>query len=127
MPTPGVGPPTPHCPPGAGLARAGPPWREPAGHRPMPQGTARTAAGQPGRLGRGGETAARERPFPPRVPTPPVAPAPPTEVSPSSPARSGDRLAQPALVARRRRLALCGLGDGQAAPLGLRGGLIQTR
>ena len=34
-------------------------------------------------------------------------------------------LAQPALAARRRRLALRGLGDGQAAPLGLRGGLIR--
>jgi hypothetical protein len=67
-------------------------------------------------------TAARERPFPPLAPTHPVAPAPPTEVSPSSPALSGGRLAQPALAARRRRLALRGLGDGQAAPLGLRGG-----
>src|SRR5215510_6325247 len=52
----------------------------------------------------------------------PVAPASPTEVSPISPAPSGGRLAQPALAARRRRLALRGLGDGQAAPLGLRGG-----
>jgi putative transposase len=53
-PTPGVGPHAPRCPPGAGLARAGPeaptpaagpPCREPAGHRPAPQGPARTAAG----------------------------------------------------------------------------------
>ena len=60
VPTPGGGPPAPRCPPGAGLARAGPevptpaagqPWREPAGHRPAPQGTARTAAGPPARLG----------------------------------------------------------------------------
>jgi len=52
--------------------------------------------------------------------------APQTQ-APSSPALSGGRLAQPALAARRRRLALRGLGSGQAAPLGLRGGLIQTR
>ena len=54
VPTPGGGPPAPRCPPGAGLARAGPeaptpaagqPCREPAGHRPAPQGPARTAAG----------------------------------------------------------------------------------
>lgn len=61
------------------------------------------------------------------APPHPVAPAPPPEVSPRLPARSGGRLAQPALAARRRRLALRRLGDGQAAPLGLRGGLIQTR
>jgi hypothetical protein len=64
-PTPGGGPPAPRCPPGAGLARAcpeaptpapGQPCREPAGHRPAPQGPARTAAGQPARLGlRGGD------------------------------------------------------------------------
>src|SRR5262249_1944218 len=67
VPTPGVGPHAPRCPPGAGLARAGPeaptpaagqPWREPAGHRPAPPGTARTAAGQSARLGRLGGTAA---------------------------------------------------------------------
>ena len=61
--------------------------------------------------------------MPPLAPTHPVAPAPPPEVSPSSPALSGGRLAPPALAARRRRLALRGLGDGQAAPLGLRGGV----
>jgi hypothetical protein len=63
VPTPGGGPPAPHCPPGAGLARAcpeaptpaaGQPCREPAGHRPAPPGTARTAAGPPARLGRRG-------------------------------------------------------------------------
>src|SRR5262245_64073276 len=51
VPTPGVGPPTPRCPPGAGLARAGPeaptpaagpPWREPVGHGPR-----RRARGRP--------------------------------------------------------------------------------
>src|SRR4029453_16957048 len=104
---------------------AGPPCREPAGHRPAPQGTqdggrVASAAG----AARGGP-AARERPFPPRAPTYPVAPAPPTEVSPSSPALRGGRLAQPALAARRRRLALRGLGDGQAVPLGLRGGRVK--
>jgi hypothetical protein len=80
VPPPGVGPPAPRCPPGAGLARAGA-----------------------------------------EAPPHPVAPAPPPEVASSSPALSGGRLAQPALAARRRRLALRGLGDGQAAPLGLRG------
>jgi hypothetical protein len=39
---------------GAPTPAAGPPWREPAGHRPAPQGPARTAAGQPARLGRRG-------------------------------------------------------------------------
>jgi hypothetical protein len=36
-------------------------------------------------------------------------------------------LAQPALAASRRRLARRGLGDGQAAPLGLRGGPTPNR
>jgi hypothetical protein len=52
----------------------------------------------------------------------PVAPASPPAVVPSSSAPSGGRLAQPALAASRRRLALRGLSAGQAAPLGLRGG-----
>ena len=65
--------------------------------------------------------------MPPLAPPHPVAPAPPPEVSPSSPARRGGRLAQPALAARRRRLALRGLGDGQAAPLGLRGDSCRNR
>ena len=116
-----------------GRARRRPPPRRasPVGSR---QATGPRRRARPGRRpgsqrgwGGSGGTAARERPFPPRAPTHPVAPAPPTEVSPSSPAPSGGRLAQPALAARRRRLALRGLGDGQAAPLGLRGGLIQTR
>ena len=125
VPTPGGGPPAPRGPPGADLARAcpkaptpaaGQPWREPAGHRPAPPGPARTEAGQPARGDGGAGTACAT------AGAPPVAPAPPTEVSPSSPTPSGGRLAQPALAARRRRLALRGLGDGQAAPLGLRGG-----
>ena len=129
-PTPGGGPPAPRCPPGAGLARAGPeaptpaagqPWRAPAGHRPAPQGPARTEAGPPARLGRRGGDGGSGTAFATACAHPPVAPAPPTEVSPSSPALRGGRLAQPVLAARRRRLALRGWGDGQAAPLGLRG------
>jgi hypothetical protein len=104
--------------PGGSQQATGPRRRARPGRRP---------GSQRGWSGSGG-TAARERPLPPLAPTHPVAPAPPPEVAPSSPARSGGRLAQPALAARRRRLALRGLGDGQAAPLGLRGGgLIQTR
>ena len=77
----------PTLPPGAGLARAcleaptpaaGQPCREPAGHRPAPQGTARTAAGPPARLAARGGLQARERPLPALAPTHPVAPAPPT-------------------------------------------------
>jgi len=124
-PTPGVGPPAPRCPPGAGLARA-----RPVGNRQATGPRRRARLGRrPGSQrgwGGAGGTAARERPFPPRAPTPPVAPAPPTEVSTSSSARSGGRLAQPALAARRRRLAWgCGGGryvltfDPQEAETGL--------
>ena len=83
VPPPGGGPPAPHGPPGAGLARAGPeaptpaagqPGRAPAGPRPAPQGTARSEAGQPARLGRLGGTAARARPLSPLAPPHPVAP-----------------------------------------------------
>jgi hypothetical protein len=126
-PTPGGGPPAPRGPPGAGLARAGPeapppaagpPWREPAGHRPAPPGTARTAAGPPARLGRLGNGLCH------RV-------RPPTLSPPRHRPRSPPAHPRPVAAAWRRQrwppdgggLALRGLGDGQAAPLGLPGGL----
>jgi hypothetical protein len=138
VPTPGGGPPAPRCPPGAGLARAGPeapppaagpPWREPAGHRPAPPGTARTAAGPPARLGRRGGDGGAGTAFATAGAHPPCRPRAPARGRPQlTSAQWRPPGAGPALAARRRRLALRGLGDGQAAPLGLRGGgLIQTR
>jgi hypothetical protein len=126
-----------HPPHAARLAQAlpGRARRRPPPRRARPVGSQQATGprrrARPGRRpgsqrgwGCSGGTAARERPLPPRAHTHLVAPAPPTEVSPSAPAPSGGRLAQPALAARRRRLALRGWGDGQAAPLGLRGGLM---
>ena len=110
VPTPGGGPPAPRCPPGAGLARAcpeaptpaaGPPCRAPAGHR----GGRRSGRQRAGRRGT----------------APPLAHhlSPPRHRLRSSPAH---QRAGAAAWRSQRWLALRGLGDGQAAPLGLRGG-----
>src|SRR5262245_44374631 len=63
---------------------------------------------------------------PPPAPLRPLVPAPgvgpPAPRCPPSAGLARTAAGQPALAARRRRLALRGLGAGQAAPLGRRGG-----